>query len=201
MSTTGGSKEMDNEGGGDQAFSRSRLEDHKEKVAKKHEELPTDDKHHGKISYGHKFAQTQEIYAARQMEKQLEELARQDGALDEEADDEHDDLPSREAAGHEGDADAHRMQAAATDQREAPAAARRGVTLEEMTRGAPIGALPTASEPPPRQGLSEVMADALRYTGMIRDAVRDITTASMRLARLPVEMAVLAAQRIRPLKA
>lgn len=136
----------------------------KEKIPKTREDPPRDEKVAGeKMSYGRKFAQTEERYTARQMERQFEELAREDEALG---------------------------QAPTFD----------GKRIEELTRGAPIGSMPTASEPPPRQAFSEVMGDAQRYAVMARNAVRDLTTASMRLMRLPVELAVLATRRLRPLR-
>ncbi len=104
-----------------------------------------------KISYGKRFAQTEERYEAHRMEKELEELAGRD--ID----------PGRDAR-----------------------------------ERAPIGALPMTTEPPPRDRFSELTDDAQRYVRMIRDALRDIGTASYRLARLPVEAALLAARRFRP---
>lgn len=140
-----------------------------------------------KISYGHKFAQTEELYAAHQMERELEELARQDGMLEDEE--------KEERRGSGGGA----MHLGAPSEREEKREKKpEGRRLEELTRGAPIGALPTASEPPPRQGLSEVVGDAQRYAGMIRDSVKDFATATMRLLKLPVDLAVIASQRLRP---
>lgn len=164
---TGRSYGTNLEGADEKTSSRSLLESQKGKVSKTHEELPRDEKLEGeKISYGKKFAQTEERYTARQMERQLEELAREDEQRQ----------PRREVPTFDGS------------------------RLEELTRGGPIGAMPTASEPPPRQAFSEVLGDAQRYAGMIRHALRDLTTASMRLMRLPVELAVLTAQRLRPLR-
>lgn len=71
--------------------------------------------------------------------------------------------------------------------------------LEALNRPrTPIGALPVSTEPPPRDRFSELTEDAQRYTRMIRDALRDIGTASYRLARLPVEAVLLAVRRFRP---
>ena len=148
-----------------------------------------------KISYGHKFAQTEELYAAHQMERELEELARQDGMLEDEEKEER--RGPGGGAMHLGAASEREEKRDANAKRPAVKAAE-GRRLEDVTRGAPIGALPTASEPPPRQGLSEVVGDAQRYAGMIRDSVKDFTTATMRLLKLPVDLAVIASQRLRP---
>jgi hypothetical protein len=104
-----------------------------------------------KLTYGKRFAQTEERYEAHRMEKELEELA------------------------------------------ERPVEARR-----ESKRGTPIGALPMATEPPPRDRFSALTDDAERHARLIRDSVRDIGRASYRLARLPFEAMLLAARRFRP---
>jgi len=159
--------QFDPENSNPRAHSRSRWEVSKETLAK-----DVESKHHGpggeKISYGKKFAKTEEMYAARRMNEELEELARKDGALDEEEQGEERG-PVRQA-------------------------------IEDVTRGSPIGSLPTSSEPPPRDRFSELADDAQRYTAMIREAVKDITTAGFRLARLPVEAAILAARRFGPVR-
>lgn len=175
MAGGGRSYEFDPETADPTSRSRSKLGDEKEKVAKSMEEKESGGGHGDeKISYGRKFAQTQEHYVARQMNRELEELAKEDGALDEE----------------KGEAKAPKP----AEKR--PARSK----MEELGRTAPIGAIPVASEPPPREAFGEVMTDALRYGAMIRSGVRDIFTASVRLARLPVELATLAAHRLRPLK-
>ncbi len=63
---------------------------------------------------------------------------------------------------------------------------------------APIGALPMSTEPPPRDRFSELAEDAQRYAQMIRFAVKDIRSATWRLARLPAEALLLATRRLRP---
>lgn len=197
MSTGGRSYEESPETADEKSYSRSKLKDQVEKVAKSHEgDLPPDDKVSGdKISYGKKFSQTEELYAAHQMNRELEELARHDGMLE--------DAKGKKA---EEDKAATKKPAKAEASKEATGP---GITdkdkkgarrVDELTRGTPIGALPTSSEPPPRDRMSEVLDDAQRYTGMMRGAVKDFTTATFRLMRLPVELAILAAQRINPLK-
>lgn len=152
----------------------------------KHEHTDAGD---GKISYGKKFAKTEELYAAHQMDKQLEELAKEDGLLADEAEAELeeviDDAPDTEGRMF--------VETRAEPQKKGPA-------IDEVTRGAPIGAMPPATEPPPRNGFGEVFSDAQRYVGMMRGGVRDIMTGAMRLARLPFEVAVLAAAKLRPLR-
>ena len=70
-----------------------------------------------------------------------------------------------------------------------------------VVRGGPIGSLPAASEAPPKQRVSDVFEEAQRYLAMIRDGTRDIAAASWRLARLPWEVAMVAAKQLRPLSA
>jgi hypothetical protein len=153
----------------DRHLSRSVLRDNKEQVAKDEELLPGEEK----ISYGKRFSQTEEMYQVRQMNHELEELAKRDGMLEEPK------APSKQP------------------QRERAAIKEATVVTGAM----PIGALPADEEPPPRAKLSEALDDAQRYLEMIRGAVRDIATASVRLARLPVEVAAMAAHKLRPLKA
>lgn len=158
------------------------MREYKEKVSRERD-LPADEKLENadeKISYGKKFAKTEELYAAKQMNRELEELAREDGMLEEEA-----ARPEPKVAAAKPVIESKR-----------PAAKR--PVVEDVTRGAPIGAMPVATEPPPRAMFSEVLDDAQRYAGMVRGGIRDITTGLFRLARLPVEVAILAANRIRP---
>lgn len=166
----------------DTSKDRSTLRENTEKVAKTHERKETGGGHgHGeeKISYGRKFAQTQEHYVARQMNRELEELAKEEGALDEE--------PEKKPEAKAKKAPVEKKAARSK--------------MEELGRTAPIGAIPVTSEPPPNEGFGELVTEAMRYGGMIRSAVRDIFTASVKLARLPMEVASLAAHRIRPLRA
>jgi hypothetical protein len=72
---------------------------------------------------------------------------------------------------------------------------------DELVRGEPIGSLPAATEAPPKQRVSEVLEDAQRCLAMIRGGVRDIAAATSKLARLPLEVAALAAKQLRPLRA
>ena len=71
----------------------------------------------------------------------------------------------------------------------------------EMGRRNPIGALPAAEEPLPHARLTELLGDAQRYLGMIRSGARDIATAAVKLAKLPVDIALMAAHKVRPLRA
>jgi hypothetical protein len=71
----------------------------------------------------------------------------------------------------------------------------------EIRRHSPIGALPGAAEPPPHARWTELLGDARRYVGMIRSGARDVGTAAFKLARLPVDIALMAAHKVRPLKA
>ncbi len=178
-----------NPGGTDTSTqSRAKMRDATEKVAKQ-KDLPASAEE--KISYGKRFAKTEELYQARLMEKELEELARQDGALDGGG-------AKKAASGASG---AKKRQAAKA-KKGAPAKMEslqsRHQVLEQVTRGAPIGAVPPAAEPPPRAAWSDVLGDAQRYLGMLKSGWRDMGTAGYRLARLPVEVAVLAMARLRP---
>jgi hypothetical protein len=66
--------------------------------------------------------------------------------------------------------------------------------------GSPIGALPGAAEALPALRFAEMLGEAQRYIAMFRRGVRDITTASFKLALLPVNMAVFAVRKLRPLR-
>jgi hypothetical protein len=71
--------------------------------------------------------------------------------------------------------------------------------VEQWTkRGAPIGALPTAGEAPRLERISELADEAQQNTRMIGESLRDILKALVRIARLPVEAALIAARRLRP---
>jgi hypothetical protein len=72
---------------------------------------------------------------------------------------------------------------------------------EAMVRGEPIGSLPAISEAHPRQHVWEVLEDAQRHLAMIQAGMRDITAGFWKLARLPIEVAVMAARQMRPLRA
>lgn len=163
----------------DTAQSRTKLRENAQKVSKtKQKDLPDSAT---KISYGKRFAKTEEMYQARVMEKELEELARADGKLD-------DDKASKKTA---------KKPAPAKKMETAPLQSRHEV-LEQVTRGAPIGSVPPVAEPPPRGAFSDVLGDAQRYWGMLRGGLRDAGTAGIRLAKLPVDLAVMAVGRLRP---
>lgn len=190
MAGGGRSYEMDPETADPTSRSRSKMREYTEKVSKDmaDKKVPDDDK----ISYGRKFAQTEEHYIARQMNHELEELAREDGALDDE-----DEKRNKRGQGAKKAAEpSGGAKKEAKSSREKPTK----MKMEDVGRTSPIGAMPAATEPPPREAFGELMTDAARYSGMIRDAMRDIFTAGMRLARLPVEVAIIAAARIRPLR-
>jgi hypothetical protein len=118
-----------------------------------------------KIHYGKKFSQTEELFQAKQMNKQLEELA----GLDR--------MPPKRA--------------------EEPKAQARQEMPPKIQRGTPIGALPETMEPPPASFLRELYDEAGRHVRVVRVAARDISRASFRLATLPVQVARLAARKLR----
>ena len=72
---------------------------------------------------------------------------------------------------------------------------------ERQARGEPIGSLPAASEAPPKTHVAEVIDEAQRHLAMLQAGFRDITAACWKLARLPLDVAVLAAKQLRPLRA
>jgi len=123
-----------------------------------------------KIHYGKKHAQTEELFHAHQMEKQLEELAGVDR------------MPPKRA-----ETQARTEAPQAEPQRE-----------PQINRGTPIGALPEPQEPPQQGFFREIYDDAGRHLRVVRMAAKDISRASWRLLTLPVEAAKLAARRFRP---
>lgn len=130
-----------------------------------------------RLSYGKKFAQTEELAIAHQMNAQLEELA----GLREDASPKM--SRSRKPA--------------------ARAEASSQALPEEMPprNGAPIGALPPPQLRMPAGLLRDVWADAGRYLRMLQEAARDARTATIQLLRLPLEAAQIAARRVLPRKA
>lgn len=143
------------------------LGDEKQHVTKDEPRLPDEEK----ISYGKRFAQTEEMYSVRQMNRELEELARQDEQMGEQ--------PG----------------GAVKVSPELPPAP------QPPVRGEPIGSLPTAAvATPPKEHLREVIEDGWRYAGMLLAGVRDVATAALKLARLPLDVATVAAQKLRPLR-
>lgn len=124
-----------------------------------------------KIHYGHAHAQTEELLVARQMNVQLEELA---GLKDEKA------APAK--------------QAATAELPEAP----------ELPKSAPIGALPVTEEPAatlPEGLLAELRDVTLNKLRLAQTAARDMVSATLDLARLPAELAMVAARHLRPTRA
>jgi hypothetical protein len=122
-----------------------------------------------KIHYGKKFSQTEELFQAKQMNKQLEELA----GLDR--------MPPKRA-------EEPKAQAREQQPQETP---------PKYQRGTPIGSLPDTEEPPPASFLRELYDEAGRHVRVVRVAARDIGRASLRLVTLPLEAAKLAARKIR----
>jgi hypothetical protein len=64
-------------------------------------------------------------------------------------------------------------------------------------RGQPIGALPVPEEPLPRNALKDVVDEARRHLRALQVGIQDVTQATGRLLSLPMEVARLAAQRLR----
>jgi hypothetical protein len=64
-------------------------------------------------------------------------------------------------------------------------------------RGQPIGALPVPEEPLPRNALRDVVDEARRHLRALQVGIQDVTQATGRLLSLPMEVARLAAQRLR----
>lgn len=147
-----------------------RIRDHEKKAVAEQEahddEVATPEP---KIHYGKRHAQTEEILHARQMEKQLEELAGVDR------------MPPK------------RAEARVRPQQKARAEIRE----PQVSRGMPIGALPEQREPPEPGLLRELYDEAGRHARVVRLSVRDIGRASWRLVTLPLQAARLAALRLR----
>ncbi|MBX5481160.1 MAG: hypothetical protein IRZ16_04820 [Myxococcaceae bacterium] len=133
-----------------------------------------------KTSYGKKFAETEALYRAHMMERELEELARED---------ERPLAPEAPGPGRGG------MYVEARAPRKKAGGA--GPAIEEVIRGAPIGAVPPVAEPPPRSGFSELLGDARRYFHMVRGGLHDVVTGSRRLVRLPFEAVAMARGKLR----
>jgi hypothetical protein len=148
----GKSYEFDPEHPGKRAFSRSALNEQKDRVARSDGRARTTGGGSGELSYGRRFAETGELYQAHRMERELEALARQD-----------DTRPAF-----------------------------------RPPRGAPIGALPVAAEAPRRDRIAELADEAQQNTRMIGESLRDIFRALARIARLPIEAALIASRRFRP---
>lgn len=137
-----------------------------------------------KIHYGKKYAQTEELAIAHQMNAQLEELA---GLKDE----------PKMSKSMKDDDDTKKK---AT---EMPRRAKEQELPDEMPRrqGAPIGALPPPEARMPAGLIQDVWSDATRYFQMLQDAAKDARVATTQLLRLPLEAAQIAARRLIPRKA
>ncbi|ATB47071.1 hypothetical protein [Corallococcus macrosporus] len=129
---------------------------------------------HEGVHYGKRFAETEELYIAHQMEAQLEELARP--APDAKFSHGPDFAPAK------GTKRAQRKTAAPTV----------GAT-------APIGALPPTREQPPRGRLPELRDEAAHQLQALRGGLGDAAKAVTRLLLLPVTVVRMTAGRILPL--
>lgn len=142
------------------------------------------------LHYGKSFSETEEIFHARQMEAQLEELARQepDGKFSHGT-----STPARSASKR-----AAREDKAREDKNKKMSASK--VEAEPVIRGTtPIGALPPTSEQPPRGRLPDLVEEAGRQLQTLRGGLGDAAKAVARLAALPFEVVRLAARRLNPL--
>ncbi|NTX03985.1 MULTISPECIES: hypothetical protein [Myxococcus] len=139
------------------------------------------------VHYGKSFSETEENFHARQMEAQLEELARQepDGKFSHGM-----STPARAASKR-----ASREDKVREDQNRKQAS--KG---EPVIRGTlPIGALPPTREQPPRGRFPDLIDDAGRQLQTLRGGLGDAVKAVARLAALPFEVIRLAARRLNPL--
>ncbi len=75
----------------------------------------------------------------------------------------------------------------------------RVLEIRSGKRGIPIGALPTPDESPlsPDASLRDLLDAALGQARLVRLAARDLIRASFRLAALPLQLAEIAARRLR----
>jgi hypothetical protein len=137
-----------------------------------------------------RFERTQVRYGLREMNREWrsQSLAGEDGMLDP-------DKATKKPEMLDTELDPHLSARARWAEEE------RRSRVDAMGRHSPIGALPAAAEALPPARFAEVLEDAQRYLGMIRSGVRDITTGAVKLARVPVDMALVAAQKFRPLRA
>lgn len=137
------------------------------------------------VHYGKAFSETEEIFHARQMEAQLEELARPepDGKFSHGT-----SVPARAASKRAAREDKRRE-----DQNKKEA-------VEPVIRNTtPIGALPPTREQPPRGRLPDLIDEAGRQLQTLRGGLGDAAKAVARLAALPFEVIRLAARRLNPL--
>jgi hypothetical protein len=130
-----------------------------------------------KIHYGKAHAETEEFLAAKRMNAELEELA---GI-------EHTEVkPQRRSKRQSRQIEAHATDGASKK-------------MEELRREHPIGALPADEEPLMEAGfVREVVEKTATHLKLVRTAAADLGAASLKLARLPLDVASLAARRIRP---
>ncbi|MCP3101771.1 hypothetical protein LZ198_23110 [Myxococcus sp. K15C18031901] len=132
------------------------------------------------VHYGKPFSETEEYYQARQMEAELEELARPE--------------PDRKFAhgpAPGGSRPTRKADKVERRARPAPAPVVGGTT--------PIGALPPTREQPPRGRLPDLIDEAGRQLQTLRGGLGDAAKAMARLATLPLEVVRLAARRLNPL--
>ncbi|MBZ4408520.1 hypothetical protein VZQ01_02710 [Myxococcus faecalis] len=133
------------------------------------------------VHYGKSFAETEDLYNARQMEAQLQELAR---------------LEPDGKFSHGTSAPAQR----ATKRASREKAQQRKAAEEPVIRSTtPIGALPPTREQPPRGRLPDLLDEAGRQLQTLKGGLGDAAKAVARLAALPLEVVRLAARRLNPL--
>ncbi|WP_426751017.1 hypothetical protein [Myxococcus sp. Y35] len=131
---------------------------------------------HEGVHYGKRFAETEELYVAHQMEAQLEELAR----------------PEPDAKFSHGPGFTGPKPGARTAKKREAAPVVGGTT--------PIGALPpTREQPPQRARMPEIRDEAQHQLQALRGGLGDAIKAVSRLIRLPVTVVRMAAGRILPL--
>ncbi|MCP3161335.1 hypothetical protein [Myxococcus qinghaiensis] len=143
------------------------------------------------VHYGKSFSETEEIFHARQMEAQLEELARQepDGKFSHGT-----SMPARAASKRAAREDKVR------EDKNKKMASKDAPKQEPVIRNTtPIGALPPTSEQPPRGRLPDLIDEAGRQLQTLRGGLGDAAKAVARLAALPFEVVRLAARRLNPL--
>ncbi|WP_342381136.1 hypothetical protein NVS55_15805 [Myxococcus stipitatus] len=123
------------------------------------------------VHYGRSFSETEELFHARQMEAQLEELARESP-------------------------DAKFSRGGSAAKRGGRGKERKG---HPVLRGTlPIGALPPTREQPPRGRLPDLLDEAGRHLQTMRGGLGDVAKAMARLASLPIEVVRLAVRRFSP---
>jgi hypothetical protein len=130
----------------------------------------------GPLHYGKRFAETEELSHARQMNHQLEELA---GV----------EAPKISHPREPGAQAKHPKSGARPDLRAAQP--------EPLDRGPPIGAVPVQSPPPRQEGIfGELLDVGERQIRLLRHSVRDGVAASYRLATLPLQAMRYAVRRM-----